>query len=249
MPQPTDPRPRHHESIREHGAVVVPIAAAAERRRRNKALEDFRHLEDLTEAMADEPDGHAKFTFLGNLRFIAGEYEDAIRSYSRALSLAPDDLSARAGRARARSEIFDLDLALADFDWALELAPDDAKLHYGRGHCLSRLIEARRERDVDDSETDEERRIRCEDALASLEKAAELGLDTPVLYYELVSVREQMGDPDAIMAMLDRATAAVPDEIPLLAMRCARRRSKGDTAGAEADRVRLLELGFDVTQP
>jgi hypothetical protein len=82
-----------------------------------------------------------------------------------------------------------------------------------------------------------------------LEKATELGLDTPALYYELVSVREQMGDPDAIMAMLDRATAAVPDEIPLLAMRCARRRSKGDTAGAEADRVRLLELGFDVTQP
>ncbi len=86
-------------------------------------------------------------------------------------------------------------------------------------------------------------------ALASLEKAAELGLDKPVLYYELVGVREQMGDPDAIMAMLDRATAAVPDEIPLLAVRCARRRSGGDAAGAEADRVRLLELGFDVTQP
>jgi tetratricopeptide (TPR) repeat protein len=247
MPQPTDPS--HHESVREHGAVVVPIAAAAERRRRNKALEDFRHLEDLTEAMADEPDGHAKFTFLGNLRFIAGEYEDAIRSYSRALSLAPDDLSARAGRARARSEIFDLDLALADFDRALELAPDDAKLHYGRGHCLSRLMEARHERDVDDSEADEERRIRCEDALASLEKAAELGLDTAVLYYELVCVREQMGDPDAMMAMLDRAIAAVPDEIPLLAVRCARRRTGGDPAGAEADRVRLLELGVDVTQP
>jgi len=247
MPQPTDPS--HHESVREHGAVVVPIAAAAERRRRNKVLEDFRHLEDMTEAVADEPGGHAKFTFLGNLRLIAGEYEDAIRSYSRALSLAPDDLSARAGRARARSEIFDLDLALADFDRALELAPDDANLHYGRGHCLSRIVEARLERDVDDSETDEERGIRCEDALASLEKAAELGFDNPVLYYELVCVCEQMGDPDASMAMLDRASAAVPDEIPLLAVRCARRRSGGDAAGAEADRVRLLELGFDVTQP
>src|SRR5580692_7757749 len=184
MPQPTDPS--HHESVREQGALVVPIAAAAERRRRNKALEDFRQIEDLTEAMADDPDGHAEFTFLGNLRFIAGEYEDAIRSYSRALSLAPDDLSARAGRARARSEIFDLDLALTDFDRALELASDDASLHYGRGHCLSRLIEARCERDVDDSETDEELRIRCEDALASLETAAELGFDKPVLYYELV---------------------------------------------------------------
>jgi tetratricopeptide (TPR) repeat protein len=247
MPQPTDPS--QHESVREHGSVVVPIAAAAERRRRNKALEDFRHIEDLTEAMADEPDGHAMFTFLGNLRFIEGEYEDAIRSYSRALSLAPDDVSARAGRARARSEIFDLDLALADFDRALELAPDDANLHYGRGHCLSRLIEARRERDVDDSETDEERRIRCEDALASLEKAAELGLNTPVLYYDLVCVREQMGDRDAIMAMLDRAIAAVPDEIQLLAVRYSRRRIGGDAAGAEADRVRLLELGVDVTQP
>ncbi len=109
--------------------------------------------------MADEPDGHANLTFLGNLRFIAGEYEDAIRSYSRALSLAPDDLPARGPRSRA------------------------------------------------------------------------------------------LGDPDAIMAVLDRASAAVPDEIPLLAVRCARRRSGGDAAGAEADRVRLLELGFDITQP
>jgi hypothetical protein len=73
---------------------------------------------------------------------------------------------------------------------------------------MSRLIDARRERDVDDSETDEERRIRCEDALASLERSAELGLDTPMLYYELVGVREQMGDPDAMMTMLDRAIAA-----------------------------------------
>src|SRR5580704_3317185 len=201
MPQPTDPS--HHESVREPGepgAVVVPIAAAAERRRRNKALEDFRHIEDLTEAMADEPDGHANFTFLGNLRLIEGEYEDAIRSYSRALSLAPDDLSARAGRARARSQIFDLDLALADFDRALELVPDDAKLHYGRGYCLSQLIHGRWERGVDDDETADERKVRCEEALASLERAAELGLDTPKLYYELVCVREEMGDPIAILA-------------------------------------------------
>jgi tetratricopeptide (TPR) repeat protein len=88
MTQPTDPGQR--DSVREHGAlVVVPIAAAAERRRRNKALEDFRRLEDLTKTVADEPDGDAQFTFLGNLRFIAGEYEDAIRSFSRALSLRP----------------------------------------------------------------------------------------------------------------------------------------------------------------
>jgi tetratricopeptide (TPR) repeat protein len=246
MPQPKDPH--DHDAPGEANAVVIPIAAAAERRRRNQAVENFRQLEVATEAMADEPDGHSYFTLLGNMRFIAGEYEDAIPSYSRALSLAPDDLNARAGRARARMQIFELDLALADFDRALELAPDDAKLHFGRGYCLSQLIHGRWERGVDDDETADERKVRCEEALASLERAAELGLDTPKLYYELVCVREEMGDPIAILAALDRAIDAAPDEIPLLAVRYSRRQLGGDALGAEADRLRLLQLGFDVTR-
>jgi tetratricopeptide (TPR) repeat protein len=246
MPKPKDPHER--EPNGEHHAVVIPIAAAAERRRRSQAVENFRQLEEATEALADGPDGHAQFTLLGNMRLIAGEYEDAIRSYSRALSLAPDDRHARAGRARARSQIFELDLALADFDRALERAPDDASLHFGRGYCLSELIQGRQERGVDADETDDEQRVRCEDALAALERAAELGLDTPKLYYELVCVREQMGEPNALLAMLDRAIAAVPNEIPLLRVRYSQRRLGGDIAGAEADRVRLLELGVDVNK-
>jgi tetratricopeptide (TPR) repeat protein len=246
MPNPKGPH--DHPPASEHNAVVVPIADARERRRRNQEHENLRQLEDAVEGFADEPDGHTHFTFLGNLRLIAGEHEDAIRSYTRALSLAPNDLQARAGRARARSQIFELDLALADYERALELAPDDAKLHYGRGYCLSQLIHGRWERGVDDDETEEEQRIRCEDALQSLERAAELGLDTPRLYYELVCVREEMGDPIAHLAMLDRAIAAFPDEIPLLAVRQSRRQLAGDTAGAEADRLHLLELGVDVNR-
>jgi tetratricopeptide (TPR) repeat protein len=246
MPHPKDP----HDPPPATGqaAVVVPIADARERRRRNKQQENLRQLEDAVEGFADEPDGHTHFTLVGNLCFIEGEHEDAIRSYTRALSLAPNDLPARAGRARARMRIFELDLALADFDRALELAPDDAKLHFGRGYCLSQLIHGRWERGVDDAETADEQRIRCEEALESLERAAELGLDTPSLYYELVCVREEMGEPIAHLAMLDRAIAALPDEIPLLAVRQSRRQLGGDTAGAEADRLRLLELGVDVNR-
>jgi tetratricopeptide (TPR) repeat protein len=232
----------------EHGGDVVPIAVAAERRRHRQSLKNLRDLKDATEALADDADAHRHFTMLGNLCFIEGANEEAIAGYSRALSLAPDDLHARTGRGRARSRIGELDLALADFDRALELAPDNAKLHFHRGYCLSRLIDARRERGVDDSESEDERKTRCEDALASLERAVELGFADWAVYYELLCVREEMGDAEASSAMLDRAIAAVPDEIPFLAVRYDHRRRRGDVAGAEADRLRMLELGVDPTR-
>jgi hypothetical protein len=63
-----------------------------------------------------------------------GRNEDAIRNYSRALALEPKDLSARKGRARARSFLFDLDLALTDFDRGETL---------GRPHVRARRVRAK----------------------------------------------------------------------------------------------------------
>jgi hypothetical protein len=48
--------------------------------------------------------------------------------------------------------------------------------------------------------------------------------------------------------MLDRAIREVPDAVTLIALREGQRRHRGDAAGAEADRHRLLELGFDLSK-
>jgi tetratricopeptide (TPR) repeat protein len=328
---------------------VIPIAEAARRRR----LRNLRELADAVEGAADdEADAAGHFAIVGNMDLLEGQFEGAIEAFSRALSLAPDDPSALAGRGRAYQSIgehalaladFDravalvpdqpqhhlgrakalgllgrlseavaacsraisiapdsagahylravyrsnldaddprvradldrtvelapnevpylrqraeylidlreLDLALVDIDRALALAPDDSMLHYHRGYCSSNLVHARWERGVDESETEEHQKARCETALASLERAIELGLQNEDVYFELVCVREEMGDEDAHLAALDRALAAFPDEIPLRLVRWDRRRRRGDLEGADDDERRLRELGFEGELP
>jgi tetratricopeptide (TPR) repeat protein len=224
--------------------VVVPIAEAKERRHQRRARENHRGLMDALEGLINEPDIHDNFTFAGNLGLIEGRHDQAIEAYSHALAFAPDHLPALTGRGRALEAIEELDLALADFDRALAHSPGDAKLHYHRGYCLSRLTHARWERGLDESESEEKRRGRCNAALASLERAVELGLHTEDVYFELVCVREQMGDEEAYVATLDRAIEAAPNEVLIRAVRYDRRVRRGDPAAA-ADLARLRELGFE----
>ena len=69
------------------------------------------------------------------------------------------------------------------------------------------------------------------------------------VHHELVCVREQMGDEAALLATLDRAIAAVPDDVVFHLVRYDRRRRRGDTEGAAADRTRLQELGYEGDLP
>jgi Flp pilus assembly protein TadD len=107
---------------------VVPIAEAAEHRRK-KARRKSR--QEAMASIADDSDAAANFTMLGNMALIEGSFEDAIEPFSRALALAPDNVSARAGRGRARQARGEYALALADFDRATKLAPDESPCSAG----------------------------------------------------------------------------------------------------------------------
>ena len=215
---------------------IVHIAEAAERRREKVIRENLRAIADATEALAGEPDAASNFTMLGNMALIEHAFEEAIEAYSRALLLAPDDVNARAGRARAYAALGEYDLALADVDRALSLAPDEAKLHYLRGRCLSEAVTPRWNVRTEEWEFEDDEQVRCEAALISLEKALELAVKDGKLYedilFALVGTRETMRDEEACLAMLDRALRCMPDDVVLLALRESRRRRRGDRDGA-----------------
>ena len=118
---------------------VVAIAEAARRRR----VKNLRDLADAMEGAADASfDG--QFTMLGNMNLLEGSFDEAIEAFSRAMSLAPDDVSALAGRGQAYRAIGEHALALADFDRAVALAPGEARHHLGRSNSLAALRRMRR---------------------------------------------------------------------------------------------------------
>lgn len=121
-----------------------------------------------------------------------------------------------------------------------------AALYYLRGACKSRLDEEALEKDPDYEEDAANRDARCVSAIADLEKAVELGQVDEDVYFELVRVREVMGDKEGLRFMLDRALVAVPDCVPLLTLRLNHRQLRGDEEGAAADRAHLAELGLSV---
>jgi tetratricopeptide (TPR) repeat protein len=249
VPSSQDPPRSPSGADDHHGARVIPIEEAVTRRRRKNARAAREALEGCHEDIGGEEGGHAFFTMLGNMSLLSGDREEAVACFSRALELEPNDLHALTGRGRVREAAWELELALEDFDRALALAPDDGKLHYHRGYCLSQREQGRYERDLEEEdESEDDKKARFEAALASLERAVALGFDGAEVYFELVSVCGQLGDEGAHTAMLDRALRAFPDDVPLLAFREARRRFRGDTAGADADRRRLLELGVDLSK-
>jgi tetratricopeptide (TPR) repeat protein len=198
-----------------------------------------------TRAIALEPGKAGAYYTRAVYRSHVEDDDAGVRAdFDRMVELAPNDVAYLRQRADYLIDSWELEAALADIDRAIALTPDDAKLHYQRGYCLSQRVQGRFQRGLDDSETEEEANVRCEAALASLERAIELDPHHDDAYFELVCVREEMGDEGAHLAALDRAIAVMPEETTLLLVRLGRRHRRGDLEGASADGRRLRELGF-----
>ena len=235
-------------------AVALAPGEARHQLGRSNSLAALRRMDEAvaacTRAIAIAPDNPgAYYTRAVYRSHLEEDHAGVMADLDRAVELAPTEVRYIRERAEYLMESQDLDRALVDIDRALALTPEEARLHYERGYCLSQLDHARWERGVDHSETQEQARARYEAALASLERAMELGLQDEHVHHELVCVREQMGDEAALLATLDRAIAAVPDDVVFHLVRYDRRRRRGDTEGAAADRTRLQELGYEGDLP
>jgi len=199
---------------------VVPIADARERRRARVARE---HWAAATESVPEGPDAASNFTMLGNIALIDGLHEDAITAFSRALELAPKDVSARTGRGRARAALGEHALALSDFDAAL-LAGDTTLAHLGRSGALAMLG-------------------RLEEAVAATSRAISAAPDRADAYYTRAVYRSQLdADDPGVRADLDRAVELAPKETSYLRARAEHRRNAEEFDLAASDFDHLVAL-------
>jgi tetratricopeptide (TPR) repeat protein len=202
---------------------VVPLTEAAERRRAKLARERSARGREL---VPDGPDAASDFTMLGNIALVEGSFEDAIKSFSRALALAPKDVNARAGRARARAALGEHALALADFDAAAR-ARGAPRYDIGRAASLASLG-------------------RMEEAVRAMSRAITAAPDDAGAHY-LRAVYESHVDPDdpRVRAGLDRAVELAPHNAIYLRARAEHRTNAEEYDLAVADFDRLVSLAPD----
>jgi len=206
---------------------VVPIAEAVEKRRKKVARENLHGLAFALEGRDEDPDAATDFTLLGNMAMLEGAFEEAIEAFSRSLSLAPDDVGARAGRGRSLAAMGEHALALVDYDHAAALAPDQARHHLGRASALGGLG-------------------RMEEALAATSRALEVAPDSAGAYYARAVYRSHVDETDVgVRADLDRAVELAPHERVYLEKRADSllESEEYDLALADFDRALVLAPG------
>ena len=174
------------------------------------------------------------FTTLGKIDFAVGENDKAIEVLSRALALAPDDVTALAMRGQAYAKVGDNPRALDDFDRVAALAPDDPEHHVARAKPLALLgrmkeaveaasrtialapdhLLAHRLRAVYRSHVDASAEGQAA-VTADLRRVWELSPRTAVYCKEYVERLMDCGDADTAVAVLDQALALEPSSAEL----------------------------------
>src|ERR1051326_5481989 len=92
-----------------------------------------------------------------------GQYVEALKAFSAAIDVAPQDEVAWFHRARVRYTQGDFKNALLDLDKAVQLAPSDGAIWQLRGDCHRQLKDQAK-------------------ALADYDQALKLNVDSPALY-------------------------------------------------------------------
>lgn len=128
-----------------------------------------------------------------------GEPIAAVDAYRRALQIDPGAVTAAENLALLLADHGDLDGAIHVLDATLARKPLEGSLHYH----LALLIFRREQRPNTD-------------AIASLERARELGYTRPHLYLLLGRVARVQGDADGAVAHLRQGLAGAPDDPELL---------------------------------
>jgi len=103
------------------------VAASASAQAPAPPALDLARIEALESAATSEPTSAGPRIELGNLYFDGERYGDAIKWYTAALELSPDDVDVRTDLGVAYYYVNELDMALSQFDQSLQLDPTHTK--------------------------------------------------------------------------------------------------------------------------
>jgi tetratricopeptide (TPR) repeat protein len=192
----------------------------------DKALNDFDRTLELNPKYAN-----AWFN-RGEIRYQRGQYDEAVRDYTQAIKLSPQDAMNYTARAHAQYQLEQYATAMADYNQAVKLAPENPLVYADRGDVyvnLGRWEDAAR--DYRQAVTLDENCGRahvgaawvmatCPDeryrddvaALASAEKAIELGQTDWRSYDTLAAAQASSGDFDGAAENIAKAIEAAPKD-------------------------------------
>jgi tetratricopeptide (TPR) repeat protein len=184
-----------------------------------------RAIEDMLRLIELEPDDHHNYRILGKMRIEAGQQKQAVVDLTRSLELSPDALTF-AHRGRARWEMGERELALADFEEAVAKKPGEPEFYLGRAKALASLD-------------------RVPEATASVSRAIDLAPDHAFAHIMRAVYRQHAeGDDafDAVRADLDRAVALEPENAGFRRQRAEYLMEFGRNAAALVDFEKALTL-------
>ena len=153
----------------------------------------------------------------------AGNYDQAIADYTRAIQLDPSVAVAYMNRGNSYLKKREIDTALRDFDRAIQLNPAFALAYNNRGNAYSDKGEAAL-------------------ALADYDKAIQLAPDLDLAYSNRGLSYIQQGNYDQAMVDLNHALQLNPNLVEAWVNRGLAYYQKGQYPAAEADAMKALKL-------
>ncbi|XHR80433.1 MAG: tetratricopeptide repeat protein [Gloeotrichia echinulata GP01] len=156
-------------------------------------IEKVLEFQDLLAEKHKKEDNKVGLLFqLGNLLYSAAEYEAAIASYDKALSIQPDDHQAWNLRGIALDDLGRNEEAIASYDKALSIQPDDHQAWNNRGNALGNLG-------------------RYEEAIASFDKALSIKPDDHYAWNNRGNALGNLGRYEEAIACYDKALSIQAD--------------------------------------
>jgi tetratricopeptide (TPR) repeat protein len=153
----------------------------------------------------------------------AGDYEGAIKDFTKAIELYPDFPSSYDNRGITKARIGDYEGAIKDFTKAIELKPDYPTVYYGRG--LSKAY-------IGD----------YEGAINDFTKAIELDPNYVSAYNNRGNAKTLIGEYEGAIADYTKAIELNPEHINAYTNLGNAKSSTGDYEGAIEDHTKAIEL-------
>ena len=271
---------QHSVFLFGHDKIIKPdaecIIAADSKEEILESLRAFSHISDLT--LFPDFDGFARrrsynipylqlsaseYRERGNRAAQRGEYQLAIRDYSRAIELNPDDAAAHNNRGIAYRNIEEYQAAIRDYSRAIELNPDYVNAYYNRGIAYRNIEEYQAairdysraiELNPDDAAAHNNRGIAYRNieeyqaAIKDCTRAIELNPDYVNAYYNRGIAYRNIREYQAAIRDYDKVIELNPDDVEAYNDRGVAYRNTDDFQAAIKDYSRAIELNPDYAQ-